>query len=98
MDPDRTLPFCEICTQCGKSFSGPSTFTHHQRTCSKTKKRLGETLAKAKETWRAKKKCHIVSSQSDSVEVVGAMTVDSDTVITEDAVVMAVRLIYNANK
>jgi hypothetical protein len=82
MNPDHAQGFCQICAQCGKSFSQPSTFTFHQRTCSKTKKRLGETLAKAKEAWTAKKRRRVTMSQNDSVKPsVGPIAVEMADVL-----------------
>ena len=58
--------FSKTCTLCRKTFVQPSTFTLHQRTCSKTKKRLYEALAKAKETWKVKKKRRITTVENDN--------------------------------
>ena len=41
---------------CGRSFQQDSALTKHQRTCSKTKKRLSSALETAKEVWRDKKR------------------------------------------
>ena len=40
---------------CGRSFSLPSAYSKHKRTCGTTKKRLSSALDKAKEMWREKK-------------------------------------------
>jgi hypothetical protein len=36
---------------CGRTFSQPGPFIYHQRSCSKSKKRLVGALALAKEAW-----------------------------------------------
>jgi len=88
--------FCEICPQCRKSFSQPTTFTHHQRNCSKTKKRLSDALAKAKEKWIVKKRRRIFTLEDDNVL---PLTVDAqhraaeDILVIEDAPTIAVRMI-----
>ena len=46
----------EYLCPCGRSFYQDSALTKHQRTCSKTKKRLSSALEKAKEVWRGKKR------------------------------------------
>jgi hypothetical protein len=50
---------------CGRSFSVPSAFTNHSRTCGKTKKRLSCALEKAKEKWTLRKRQRL--NLSDSV-------------------------------
>ena len=96
MDSGNTS-FCEICPQCKKSFSQPSTFTHHQRNCSKTKKRLSNALAKAKETWIVKKRRRIVTREVDGV--LPPLMVDpqhraaEEILVIEDAPTIAVRMI-----
>jgi hypothetical protein len=47
--------FSEACI-CGRTFIQPSALHYHQRSCTKTKKRLAGALSKAKETWRRKKR------------------------------------------
>ena len=41
---------------CGRTFTSTHGYTNHQRNCSKTKKRLSSTLAKAREVRDAKKR------------------------------------------
>lgn len=45
----------DTCT-CGRTFTSTHGYTNHQRNCSKTKKRLSSTLAKAREVRDAKKR------------------------------------------
>jgi hypothetical protein len=47
--------FSETC-HCGRVFSQTYAFTNHERTCKKSKKRLSDALAKAKQIYQAKKR------------------------------------------
>jgi hypothetical protein len=51
---------------CGRSFSVPSAFTNHSRTCGKTKKRLSSALEKAKEAWTLRKQRRLDLGDSKS--------------------------------
>ncbi|KAI0064190.1 hypothetical protein BV25DRAFT_1800682 [Artomyces pyxidatus] len=51
---------------CGRSFLQPSALTHHQKSCTKSKKRLSSALANAKEAWMARKKARTVRDLSST--------------------------------
>jgi hypothetical protein len=53
--PDATAAFCETC-MCGRTFSQPGALHYHTRSCPKTKKRVSEALAKAKDAWTRKRR------------------------------------------
>jgi hypothetical protein len=45
---ERGSPFSQVCS-CGKECTTPGSLRNHQKTCKKSKKRLSNALAKAKE-------------------------------------------------
>jgi hypothetical protein len=54
-DRDGNSSLSEACI-CGRTFIQPSALHYHQRSCTKTKKRLAGALSKAKEAWGRKKR------------------------------------------
>jgi hypothetical protein len=54
MDSNEHLTV-ELCF-CGRTFSTPSAFQFHQRSCKKSKKRLAGALTKAREVWSIRKR------------------------------------------
>ncbi|KIJ62523.1 hypothetical protein HYDPIDRAFT_168929 [Hydnomerulius pinastri MD-312] len=50
--PDET--FCQTCV-CGRTFTGISAFTRHERGCKRGKKRLSGALARAREVYQSKR-------------------------------------------
>ena len=54
-DRDGDSSLSETCI-CGRTFIQPSALHYHQRSCTKTKKRLAGALSKAKEAWGRKKR------------------------------------------
>lgn len=53
---------------CGRTFHQDSALTKHQRTCSKTKKRLSSALEKAKEVWKGAKRRRTSSAMREVSE------------------------------
>lgn len=60
--------FSQTC-HCGRVFSQTYAFTNHERTCKKSRKRLSNALAKAKQFYQAKKR-RLCNAEAD----VGAST------------------------
>jgi hypothetical protein len=59
------LAWSQACI-CGRIFSVPQAYSHHKQSCLKTKKRLSDALASAKEVWQIKK--HRKGDRSQVVE------------------------------
>src|ERR1700749_1724903 len=54
-DAGSSLRIGEACI-CGRTFIQPGALHYHQRSCTKTKKRLAGALSKAKEAWGRKRR------------------------------------------
>jgi len=57
--------FCETCV-CGRTFSQPGALSYHKRSCSKSKKRFSDALAKAKEVWNDRKRRRVEGPAKES--------------------------------
>ena len=64
---DLPPAWCQVCV-CGRTFSLPQAYTFHQRSCSKTKKRLSSALDKAQEVWRSKRRQKMEIMQNPTAE------------------------------
>lgn len=58
---------------CGRRFAQENSYSKHQRSCQKTKKRLAGALGKARDLWTAKKqkRSHDISMESTAAAVAG---------------------------
>lgn len=59
---DLTTSF-ETCA-CGRTFNQPNAFSHHRRTCKKSKSRLSSALSLAQEVYSRQKKHRVDTSES----------------------------------
>jgi len=68
MESAGDTTFKETCS-CGRTFYFPGALKNHQRSCTKTKKRLASALGKAKDLWTSRKR--------KQVDIVGPQQVQS---------------------
>src|SRR5262247_1229805 len=68
---------------CGRSFSQPSAFNNHKRTCPKSRKRLSSALEKAKQLWSRKKRRRLDLDEPIQPSA-GLISMGSEPPITQD--------------
>ena len=76
------LAWSQACI-CGRIFSVPQAYSHHKQSCLKTKKRLSDALANAKEVWEIKKRRK--ADRSQVVECSFNKNVDGEPQLNDDS-------------
>ncbi|KAH7904408.1 hypothetical protein BJ138DRAFT_1138545 [Hygrophoropsis aurantiaca] len=83
---------------CGRSFFQPNAFSTHERSCSRTKKRLSGALVKAKELWSSRKRQRVmIQAANESGSEIARATAPIEDVSQSDLALEAVDQSVNQN-